>query len=121
MSPPEFRKPPAAAGIAFVAADPNLCSGGRFNHWRTCHISYHLCHTCLAFREPTDVRSNFGRRRQSQKFPLPACRAARARLYTAIGWHSVPPREEAIRVSLLSRLESITAARVHVEVGKAGS
>jgi hypothetical protein len=49
-----------------------------------------------------DVRSNFGRHRQSQKFPLPACRVVRSHLYTAIGWHSVPPREEAIRISLPS-------------------
>jgi hypothetical protein len=68
-----------------------------------------------------DVRSNFGRHRQSQKFPLPACRVVHAHLYTAIGWHSVPPREEAIQVSLPSRPESISAERVHVEVGKAGS
>src|SRR5271168_5002170 len=75
----------------------------------------------FAFREPTDVRSNFERHRQSQKFPLPACRVMRAHLYTAIGWHSVPPKEEEIRVYLPSRPESISAARVHVEVGKAGS
>src|SRR6266702_3407414 len=65
-----------------------------------------------------DVRSNFGRHRQSQKFPLPACRAVHADLYTAIGWHFVRPREEAIRVSLPSRPESISTSRVHVEVGK---
>jgi len=67
-----------------------------------------------------DARSNFGRLRQSQKCPLPACRVVRAHLYTAIGWHSVPPREEAIQ-ALLSWPVSIGAARGHVEVGKAVS
>src|ERR1700677_3720371 len=75
----------------------------------------------LAHSLADDVCSNFGRPRQSQKFPLPACRGVRAHLYTAIGWHSVPPREEAIRVSLPGRPESIGAVRVHVEADKAGS
>ena len=74
----------------------------------------------LAHSFADDVRSSFGRYHQSQNIPLPACRVVSAHLYTAIDWHSVLPREEAIPVSLPSQPESISAERVHVEVGKAG-
>src|SRR5437763_10690396 len=68
-----------------------------------------------------DERSNSVQHCRSRKLRLPASRAVNAHLHIAIGWHSVRPREEAIRVCLPFRPESISASRVHVEVGKAGS
>src|ERR1700761_1883708 len=68
-----------------------------------------------------DARSNSVRHRRSQKLRLRASQEVRARLYTATGWRSVPPREGASRISLPSRQESTSAARVRVEAGKEGS
>src|SRR4029077_15963765 len=75
----------------------------------------------FAPRLDDDECSSSEQHRQSQKSPPLMCRVAPAPWYSAISWRSVPPREEAIRVSLPSRLESISTARVHVEVGTAGS
>src|SRR6478672_628666 len=99
---------------ADLPADCPIESG----HWQTETV---LMRWGLVVLESDDVRSNFGRRRQSQKFPLPAYRVERVHLCTVPSWHSVPPREEVIPAAPPSRPESLSAAREHVAGDKAES